>query len=459
MPNLNSIFEGVTTSPGRDVVARIIAGAKPEVVYSPCVGRYGAAQAMLAAGVPPERMWCSDVSLFSSIIGYLADPTLDLSELGIEIAEPFAELVDDGDPMTLAAVAMLALKWDQVPPTNIYNSDIRREIRKNAAEYRERIRTRLQSMVDRLGPIHYELADVREVVSRAQRESGAALYINPPGYARGYEKMYPYETVRWSKPSVMAWDPKVDRVRLFADLAEVDCLALLYSIGDESVPEGWKAVFAKQMKHERVDYVWANRDVEDRAIDGPFTRKDPRRFEIYDEQEITPETKIQFVAVDKETCLYYRDLFVHRLGSTESQSYYLMLLDGRVVTPLGLHLRDLTLGRSEYASETFGITKTSRRYKRLGKLFMMALTSVDFQEFLIGHHRWMHLRPPRGIRTTSITRHPEGKTDCGVLKVVHREKLEGGDSWRLIYQTDFREESWPECIARWLEKHGEKRRG
>ncbi|GAG37174.1 unnamed protein product, partial [marine sediment metagenome] len=52
----------------------------------------------------------------------------------------------------------------------------------------------------------------------------------------------------------------------------------------------------------------------------------------------------------------------------------------------------------------------------------------------------------------------EGKTDRGVMKLVLREKLKDG-TFRLVYQADWRDESWSQSMARWLEKWGHIRRG
>ena len=64
---------------------------------------------------------------------------------------------------------------------------------------------------------------------------------------------------------------------------------------------------------------------------------------------------------------------------------------------------------------------------------------------------------PRGIQTTSITVHEEGKTDRGALKVVSREKLEDG-RFRIIYRGYFRDDSFADVVSDWLKKHGERRR-
>jgi len=67
------------------------------------------------------------------------------------------------------------------------------------------------------------------------------------------------------------------------------------------------------------------------------------------------------------------------------------------------------------------------------------------------------LHEPRGIQTTSIAVHEEGKTDRGALKAVSREKLEGG-RFRIIYRGDFRDASLADVVADWLRRHGERRR-
>jgi hypothetical protein len=64
---------------------------------------------------------------------------------------------------------------------------------------------------------------------------------------------------------------------------------------------------------------------------------------------------------------------------------------------------------------------------------------------------------PRGIQTTSVTVHEEGKTDRGALKVYSRERLADG-RFRIIYRGDFREDSFADVPADWLKKHGERTR-
>ena len=103
-----------------------------------------------------------------------------------------------------------------------------------------------------------------------------------------------------------------------------------------------------------------------------------------------------------------------------------------------------------------GITVSSKRYSRLGKMFMEMMTTSEFYAWTKRHTR-QGIRKALGIQTTSLTKHPEGKTDRGVMKVVKREALSGG-TWRLVYEARWRDESYKDALARWIKKHGGKRR-
>src|SRR6266702_6573108 len=183
---------------------------------------------------------------------------------------------------------------------------------------------------------------------------------------------------------------------------------------------------------------------------------DIRKLPIYDDHEITPASRFQVILVGLPTALYYRDLFVHRLGATTADRGFLLLVDGQVMTAFGIFIQDFLQFRTRHLPEMFGITRSSRRYKRLGKLFMLLLTSCEMKKRLCDILKlWLH--EPAGIQTTSITVHEEGKTDRGALKVISRDKLDDG-RFRIVYRTDFRTDTFSEVVANWLKTHGQRRR-
>ena len=455
MPTFNVIFEGVTPSPAREVISEAIQRAKPDILIMPAAGRFGAIEAAIKGGFPAERVFCSDISLFSSIIGYLADPSKSLDELDMRFlggGNRFLEGADLKDPFELAAAAMLAVKYEQLKPKHQYAMNLRRELFYNRDKYRARVRSELMELVTGLGPIHYEMSDLRDAVRPQRDNPAAAFYVNPPGYsAEAYVRMLHAETLQWNRQTPgEPWD-KGALAMLYREFTDAPMLAIAYSINGEFVPETWHRILAVDRKYERTDYLVANRPLPIAHTKVEVTQTTggtARIFEVYAEQEMTPDSVVEFVEIDRPTVMYYRDLFVHRLGTTQSEWYIAMLVDGRLVTVIGLNRQRFMHFKSGYVKETFGISVTSQRYKRIGRLFMLALTTTAFRDWMRKHGRY-GIREMLGVETTSLTKHEVSKNDRALMKLVSREKLPNG-TWKLQYRADLRDETFHDVLVKWL---------
>jgi len=454
MIQTDPIFLGVVPRGARSYVAReFVRLGKP--LFNACAGRFSIAEAVVKLGFPAAKVQASDIGLFSSLIGYLADDSKHLEDLGIRILDPDLEPRDLRDELDFAAHIMLMLKLNQLRQTNLRGLYLREELRASWSRYREAVRQELAGLVATIKGIHYELADIWDTVERV-RTDDASFFASVPHYARGYEKMFPTPNLTWKEPSVQQFDPKCFP-ELLQQLGEAQCAALLCRRGEweEQVPPPWKRVFGRPETREKALWIIANRSMQAYA-ENDTGFGDIRKLPIYDDHEITPASKFHVIMVGLPTALYYRDLFVHRLGATTADRGFLLLVDGQVMTASGIFIQDFLQFRVQYLPEMFGITRSSKRYHRLGKLFMLLLTSGEMKKRLCDILKlWLH--EPRGIQTTSITVHEEGKTDRGALKVVSREKLEDG-RFRIIYRGDFRDDSFADVVADWLKKHGERRR-
>lgn len=449
----NTIYPPAITKGTAEVAAELLVQQGAEEIHVPLCADFRLPLALRSRGIPSDRIHTYDVSLYASLIGYLADPRKHVTDLEIAMDVPWD--IDAGSDLQLAAHAILGMKYEQVRPGHFYAQNIRREVRARWKQYLAEIEDELKSVVDALGPIHYEVMDHRDVIEAVRDVSTASLFIAPPPFkAASYRKAFPYDKVRWGKKIPLAWT-KYALPEITDALTDSKAFALVFT-GEDGAPMAWDNVLGLGKKKGIAEYLSANRPLDMARIEAKVSSKEPVRFEIYDDQEITPETKLTFVEIDKETALYYRDLFVHRLGVTVSEMYLAMLLDGRLVTVVGINHARFMHHRTDYISETFGISRSSQRYKRLGKLFMLALTTTEFREFIKSHLR-IGIRKPIGISTTSLTKHPEGKTDRGVMKVKSRVQLEDG-TWKIVYVADFREQTFQEALAFWLHKHGKQTR-
>jgi hypothetical protein len=452
--SVKQIFQGVTTSPSRDFVAECIIKTKPKRIYMPCVGRFAVLESYINHGGEKAEVYTSDISLFSSIIGYIADPSKDIRELNIKLSGIIQPATDE--PVDIATATMLTLKHDQINPKNKYGQNIRREIRSNLSFYYEDTKRQIAEFIKAIEGIHYDIRDIWEVIEEAASDEDGFLFVNVPTYKGGYTKMFASENITWDKPSIPEYNPK-QFSEMMETLLNSKCKVLAYVQKSlENISEDWSVVFSQPYKIDRTDYIVANYDINRVYAYHKTVSNAPKRFPIYNDEEITEESKISILKVDRDTALYYRDLFVHKLGTTQAEQYYLFLIDSRVVTAFGLALREVLTKKTKYIGEVFGISKSSKRYKRLGKLFMLCLTSGEMKKYLMKQIRF-GINEPAGIQTTSITTFEEGKTDRSVMKLVHREQLKTGQ-FRLIYRADFRNDTFSDCIKHWLQNWGHVRR-
>jgi hypothetical protein len=117
MIQTDPIFLGVVLRAPRSYVAReIVRLGKP--LFNACVGRFSIVEAAIKAGFPSAKVYASDIGLFSSIIGYLADQSKRLEGLGIRIIDPDLEPHDVKDELDFAAHVMLILKLNQLSQKN-----------------------------------------------------------------------------------------------------------------------------------------------------------------------------------------------------------------------------------------------------------------------------------------------------------------------------------------------------
>lgn len=438
-----NIFQGKTISPIREYIASIIKESKPKRILMPCVGSF--AVCFLLSEEERKKTYCSDINLYSSILGYSADESVEnVSEkLGIEISD--TESMEDID---VISEAMYIMGLDQISCNNEYGINKRKSYIQEHDELIEQIKDSIINVKGRLKGIHYEIKDFREVANDLRE--GDFLYVNPPTYRGGYEKMFPYKELKWDKPQIEFFDDK-EYKGIVQKMFDSDATVIVYSQKNVKI-ENANVIYAQYMGGGRTDYIISNKSFEGYAKPENKSNSRIALYPIFNDDEITEDSKIEILEVDKETCLYYRDLFVHKLGTTKAECYYLMLIDGKVTTAFGLHRRDFFSMKSNYIGEVFGISVSSKRYKRLGKLFMMCLTSGSFKKYLEST-MLMGARTLQGIKTSSKTSHFEGKTDRGVMKLIKREEQPNG-TFLVVYIGDFRQDTYSECVKKWLEKYG-----
>src|SRR5439155_12562219 len=285
MIQTDPIFLGVVPRGARNYVAeQIVRLGKP--LFNACAGRFSVTEAAVKQGLPAGKVHASDIGLFSSVIGYLADDSKHLGDLGIRILDPDLEARDVRDDLDFAAHVMLILKLNQMSQRNLRGLYLREELRASWSRYRQAVRDELAALVAAVKGIHYELADIWDIVERAGADD-ASFFASVPHYTDGYRKMFRTPNLAWNEPQIAQFDPK-----RFAELAqrlgEAKCAALLCRRGEreEEIPPPWKRVFGKPESREKALWIIANQSMQAYA-ENHTGFGDIRKLPIYDDHEIT----------------------------------------------------------------------------------------------------------------------------------------------------------------------------
>jgi len=155
MIQTDPIFLGVVPRGARSYVAReFVRLGKP--LFNACAGRFSIVEAVVKSGFPAAKVQASDIGLFSSVLGYLADDSKHLEDLGIRILDPDLEPRDLRDELDFAAHIMLILKLNQLSETNLRGLYLREELRASWFRYREAVREELAGLMATIQGIHYE---------------------------------------------------------------------------------------------------------------------------------------------------------------------------------------------------------------------------------------------------------------------------------------------------------------
>jgi len=172
------LFLGVTPTGARNYVAdKVVSLAKP--FFNACAGRFSVVEVAIKAGLPPENIYASDLGLFSSIIGFLADPAKKMDDLGIRILDAVLEPKGITDELDFAAHVMLILKLNQMKQTNLRGFYLREELLSSWSRCRQTMREQLETLVQNIAGIHHEIADIWDVVPRVSQED-VTFYASVP---------------------------------------------------------------------------------------------------------------------------------------------------------------------------------------------------------------------------------------------------------------------------------------
>ena len=458
---IDPIVRGQTKSLHRTALLQVLKSQTYERYYSPAAGDFSDVETMVAAGVPPSKITASDVSLFASVLGYLLDPSKKVIDLGITVSEPDAKAAVgqfQGVDIDDAAKALFAIKCSQLQPTNDYAYWQRREFIDNAQTVIKQYEEMLAALHLKCAGLKYEIRDCAEHLNEVGQDPQALIVYTPPWFTGRYGTNYKGNSpLVWAGAQTKRYDAKYALAAF--DAHEKQAAHVLVYI-EEKIQKKlsldvWHRVLVEQKTDRLYRYLLSNRPTDTEYERRPKLDEIPKTlYPVYLNEDITVESEVRFLVCDKLTAMYYYDLMVKGLGMPGSESYALLLIDGKVAGVTGLHLRHWRTSRLPSFHDVFAITLPEDRYK-LGRLMthLLCLRST-VEEFI------RVLYPDSGARvrmetyqTTFLSNSPSIMKVRGIMKLIHREDMPNGQ-YKLRYITTLKNETTKEVLSDWLKRQG-----
>lgn len=296
MPQLNELFLGAPHIGARNALGDFLKGREYGKYIIPCTGRFAIANTIVNTGVKPENIITSDISLFSSIIGYYLAGK-DISELDIKTTEEISK-------KDYIAPLLFAIKKAQIKPKNYYMQAMQAELEFNKELYITHISAELQNLKQKLHGITYELKDMWQVLDEWKNKD-VFIFINPPVISHSYTKQFNLDSViNWNAPSVEEFNPK-EYKRMLEVLSDINATVVVHSsLNFRSIPAFWSIFYAKVSPKFKITYMLSNKDTKKRYLSRNKVALKPLKLPILSQNDalkITEDSVITFLPVHRDT--------------------------------------------------------------------------------------------------------------------------------------------------------------
>lgn len=422
----------------------------------PCAGAFAMSHLAVQAGFKTSQIEASDVSMFTSIMGY-AITGQSLEELELRaIGFSNEELLDP-------AVALYAWKYlnmaKNAEKDYFYNYMVDMEERRE--EHISFLREQLTRAKQILGGMSYRPFDMWKHIDEVLGDPHALVIANPPTYLAGFEKYYDTGgSMTWKEPEYSMFDPKTG-LKQFMDLVkEAKCLVLCYEENSPGATAG-VPVFARYGVRNGINvYLTTNRPEEAEALAEGKKIDRPKESTLlpldcpilpidYDIQE-TSEIKVY--KIEAKSAQYYRKLWTHNFTGSQAPINMALFIDKHLACVFGLDKSALTMGAfgvriSDSVFLMYGMTVPHQSY-RLNRLLTMIAQN---RGFILNICTDLEREKVKTLKTVQMTKYPEAKEMRGIMKLDKREN-DPKFGYRLTYISELKNRTEQETLAEWLRR-------
>jgi hypothetical protein len=461
--NMSSIFLGMAPSKCRpflrDCFKSLLSSYSKLVV--PCVGNFTIPQIAVAAGWRPDQIFTSDISLYSTVLARAINDT-PISDLAVtKIDNKYLKAITENTGELSYAEIFILMKLMQLNPEKKYEAVYIEELLKNTKRFKMVIDNTVSKLAASLKGINYEPADIRDEIKKYSDDPAAAAWINPPFFRDGYGKMFDSGgAYDWKVISVPEFDWKKEYAGIYAASLTAKANMIFYNAGKLIEGSERNVIFIMEKDYGKREYVLSNKpDDIPQSIKTFKVRKElklrPLDLPIFgDTDRFTKDSTIKMISVKTENALYYRNLWLHKLGQTNAEAHTMWLMDGKIFAVCGFQMSDVNMMKTQYVFECYGFGIAHPYYPNLVRLLMMCLCTVETKRNINQKLKIVSKNPLvdiKGIATVCLSKYRKVKLNNGILRIDRRERLPNG-FYKTHYIADFEKKTYNDCIVRYLKE-------
>ena len=422
----------------------------------PCAGAFAMSHLAVQAGFKPNQIEVSDVSMFTSIMGY-AITGQSLKELCLR-AKGF-----DDEELLDPAVALYAWKYLNMAKNAgkdyFYNylvdMEQRREIHVKA----------LDEQLDRakkiLSGMSYRALDMWKHIDEVLDDPHALIVANPPTYLAGFEKYYDTcGNMTWNDPEYGLFDHDSGLQELMDKVKNAKCLVVCYEENSPGKTAG-TPIFSRYGVRAGINvYLTSNRpdEAENLAKGKKIARPDEQELLPLNcrllpvDYEISETSEIHLCRIEQKSAQYYRKLWTHNFVGAQAPINIAVFIDGKIAGVFGVDKAALTMGAfgtrvSDSVFLMYGMTIPHSFY-RLNRLVTMLAQNRKFIDEICTD---LEAQKAKSLKTVQMTKYPEAKEMRGIMKLEERKK-DTKFGFRLVYKSDFKNRNEQQTLIEWLRR-------
>lgn len=422
----------------------------------PCAGAFAMSHLAVQAGFKPNQIESSDVSMFTSIMGY-AITGRPLEELCLR-AKGF-----DDDELLNPAVALYAWKYLNLAKNAgkdyFYNYLVDMEQRRDV--HIKSIAEQLDRAKKILGGMSYRALDMWKHLDEVLDDPHALIVANPPTYLAGFEKYYDTcGNMTWKEPEYSLFDPNNGLQELMDKVRNAKCLVVCYEENSPGKTAG-SPVFARYGVRNGINvYLTSNRPDEAAFLAKGKKISRPNEQELLPlscdilplDYEVTNSATVQILQIEQKSAQYYRKLWTHNFVGSQAPLNFAVFIDKKIAGVFGIDKAALTMGAfgtrvSDSVFLMYGMT-IPHRFFRLGRLITMLAQNKKFIERICTD---LEREKARTLKTVQMTKYPEAKEMRGIMKLIKRES-DSKFGYRLTYQSELKDRTERETLIEWLRR-------